>query len=889
MLTFSNPQNAKQADHYFQKDMDYYLGTSSVLGDIAGIAAKTLGVQGMTLTPQSYSLHTMLCNGYHGNKRLIQQGSGKKHTAGFDVTMADPKELSILRTYCKSKNDPLASILDSAHDNAARKTFTFIERYAGYRKLINGKSTFVYSGKLIASRFQHETNRFDEPHTHTHHFIYNMILDENGKWRALENFNLYKNQDLFHQIWHANLAEELHNIGIDTEITDYKKGTFKIKHFNPAITAYFSRRSKEIEETYKTEEIKLQRDLTQEEKDTIKLKLRPSKSKRPLGDIQTEFVREIEETFAFSKADVDRIISPKTSNLCNDTESLDVIINQAAESINETRACFTYEELLKGVLKLTHGKNRTIPIETIESAIVKHSELIRFHDDTLSTKTFHELEKQIVAQTWERKGAYEPIVDSSVIDTRIADAGLTRGQQKALHHILRAQDSLIGIQGDAGSGKTFMLKWANNIAKHEIEFRGLAYTGAAADEIEKESGIKSTTIHSFLAGNYEFDLFPKKRKIWIVDEASMVGSRLLSQLMEKAKQENAQIVLIGDVKQFQSISAGTIFSDLQRSGAMETVTMSEVKRQEEKTLIDAVAAINQNGDYGRAFDLLDKCGMVQEIENGDDRIDKAVEMYLASDTDQTMLLAQSNSNRTLLNQKVREQLKLEGKLSVEKTFDLLANHDIRDIDKSFAQNYRVGQIVVANKQGVLGRNGEKGTITEADPKTHTLTIEKEDGSIHSISLAKHHRHVSVFQPIQKEMGVDERVIFCKNDKKIGVKNGQIGVIQRIDRDTLTIEKQGKEITIDLRNYPYIDHAYAITDTKSQGKTAREVIVVTDIKRVNPESFYVQLTRAKNKLTLFMKDKELLRIGIGARKTRNSTLEKIEYREVVTNEVAKRLN
>jgi len=877
MLTFSNPQSAEQADHYFQKEMNYYLEDDAILGDIIGEASISLGLNGTTLTPQSYPLHTMLCNAHVGNKQLIQKGAGKKHAAGFDITMADPKELSILRTYCKAKDSPLGTILDQAHENAIQKTFDFIQRYAGYRKLVNGKSTFIQSGKLIASRFKHETNRFDEPHTHAHHFIYNMTVDEQGKWRALENFHLFKNQDLFHQIWHANLAKGLQTIGIETEITDYKKGTFRIKNFDPAITEHFSRRSKEIEEAYKAEETKLQRELNQEEKETIKMKLRPSKSKRPLNDIQAEFVAEIEEKFGFSNENIDELIKLNPLDSLINSKELESIINKAAEAINETQACFTYEELLKGVLKLTHGKNKTVSIESIEAAIAIHPELICFHDDTLSTKSFHELEKNIITDVWEGRGTYEPMFESQVIDDFIQNTGLTRGQQEALNHILCAEDSLSGIQGDAGSGKTYMLKWANEIAKGDIEFRGLAFTGSAADEIEKESGMKSTTIHSFLAGNYEEDLFPKKRKIWIIDEASMVGSRLLSQLMAKAKDENAQIVLIGDTKQFQSISAGTIFSDLQHSGTMETVTMSEVKRQEEQTLIDAVTAINQYGDYGKAFDLLDRNGMIQEIEDDTERIDKAVELYLASDPDHTLMLTQSNNERRLLNQKIRDHLIQNGQITQEKEFDVLINHDIRDIDKSFAQNYYIGQIVIANKQGILGRNGEKGVIVSSDPRSHTLMVEKADGTIHQISLAKHHQNISIFQPNRKNIGVGERVMFGKNDKKIGAKNGQIGIVKRIESDTLFIEKQGKEIVIDLRIYPFMDHAYSITDIKSQGKTAKNVIVLVDTKRANQESYYVSLTRAKRKLTMLTEDKEQLRLQLERSKKKNSTIEKNEIK------------
>ncbi len=68
-------------------------------------------------------------------------------------------------------------------------------------------------------------------------------------------------------------------------------------------------------------------------------------------------------------------------------------------------------------------------------------------------------------------------------------------------------------------------------------------------------------------------------QIWVIDEASMVGSVKMSGIMKAAEKAGAKVVLIGDTKQMQASTQGNMFSKLQESGAMNTVRMDENIRQ----------------------------------------------------------------------------------------------------------------------------------------------------------------------------------------------------------------------------------------------------------------------------------------------------------------------
>ena len=70
----------------------------------------------------------------------------------------------------------------------------------------------------------------------------------------------------------------------------------------------------------------------------------------------------------------------------------------------------------------------------------------------------------------------------------------------------------------------------------------------------------------------------------IVDEMSMVDLSLFSALL-RALRPGTRLVLVGDADQLPSVGAGNVFSDLIRSGRVETVFLREVFRQAEQSAI----------------------------------------------------------------------------------------------------------------------------------------------------------------------------------------------------------------------------------------------------------------------------------------------------------------
>jgi ATP-dependent exoDNAse (exonuclease V) alpha subunit len=60
-------------------------------------------------------------------------------------------------------------------------------------------------------------------------------------------------------------------------------------------------------------------------------------------------------------------------------------------------------------------------------------------------------------------------------------------------------------------------------------------------------------------------LLPGK-EIWIVDEASLLSAKDAHALLQRANEQQARVVLVGDTRQLSAVEAGNTFKSLQAGG-----------------------------------------------------------------------------------------------------------------------------------------------------------------------------------------------------------------------------------------------------------------------------------------------------------------------------------
>ena len=107
----------------------------------------------------------------------------------------------------------------------------------------------------------------------------------------------------------------------------------------------------------------------------------------------------------------------------------------------------------------------------------------------------------------------------------------------------------------------------------------------------------------------------------------------------------------------------------------------------------------------------------------------------------------------------------------------------------------------------------------------------------------------------RAFAVGERIVFTRNDKTIGVRNGMLGTVREVGERQLSVELDNDEgksrrVSFDPRRYTAFDHGYAVTIHKSQGATVEQSYVLASRTLDNPLT-YVALTRHRQHMKLYV--------------------------------------
>ena len=360
-----------------------------------------------------------------------------------------------------------------------------------------------------------------------------------------------------------------------------------------------------------------------------------------------------------------------------------------------------------------------------------------------------------------------------------------------------------------------------------------------------------------------------KRTALVVDEGSLASTVQARDLLRIADALRIpRVVLVGDEKQLDAVDAGKPFAQLQQSG-MKTVVMDEIMRQRDPALKEAVEA-SLAGEIGRAFE---KLGSNIAEAKPDNLAGAAAARWLALSPEERAnagLMAPSHALRERINEIVRERLVRDGVVhGPAMTVERLVSRGYTNAEKTLAANYAHGDVVAFHrpyKRLGVGK-GDELRVAGVDHKTRTVNLSGQDGRSVAWApnrLAARTGGVEVYRAEDIELRAGDRIRWTRNDMGLGLVNSQTAEIAAV-RDGRVAFRLEDGRMLDLApgdpQLRHIDRAWASTVHAFQGRNVDTVIAAMEANHPNlttQKSFYVEISRARDRAELVTEDKAALR-------------------------------
>ena len=657
VATVTELRSTSAAVDYYEKD-GYYAKNDPEHRRASfwhGEAASAVGLRGHVHPKRFESLLSGHVPGV--DVRLGRKRDGEHvHRPGWDITLSAPKSVSLEALVRGDRR------VIRAHDQAVYETLDWIEKELletrGWDPETRKRPRVAGQGMAVAG-FRHLTSRDLDPQLHTHCILANMTRIGSGGWRSVEPTLIRRNAKLIGAYYRNELASQLVGLGfaVAPRLIGRVPG-FELAGYGQDFLDAFSGRRREILRFLEERNLPYTAAATQmaalhtrrrkteaglaelvpawrERAVSLGLQCEPAALHPPRPtDPQTGRIVPMPRVVtvehpaneirrrnrAPALPGIPTLIKPSRSKaairhrpghapvrlLKTPERSLVDVVSRAIAHMEERRTVIPRGEIRAVALGHAPGRYRLGEIDAAIERLCREGELVetksRGGDTAYVTDRAIRSERRMLATMRAGRGKALSLADMETPEAQRALSRLTAGQRDAVRLVLLSRDTVVGVQGHAGTGKTTMLKTAASVlGGRGRRIVGLAPSSAAVRVLSREAGIEVRTLQWFLLryGNLSDPASLDRARrdyagtVLAVDESSMIGTVQMEALLGITKTLGvARVVLTGDTKQLRAVDAGQPFRVLQKAG-MATARMDEVLRQRDPGLLAAVTAARE--------------------------------------------------------------------------------------------------------------------------------------------------------------------------------------------------------------------------------------------------------------------------------------------------------
>ncbi|HEY2483653.1 MAG TPA: Ti-type conjugative transfer relaxase TraA, partial [Candidatus Binataceae bacterium] len=470
-------------------------------------------------------------------------------------------------------------------------------------------------------------------------------------------------------------------------------------------------------------------------------------------------------------------------------------------------------------------RNRMARLEASPELVVLGAVGLGPEEIRYTTRSMLRVEERMAEIAFEMAAAdRHPVGEAAFASGISKHPELSSEQREAVRQMTRARNIEV-LAGLAGTGKSAAVAVAKDAWEASGDrVRGSALSGIAAENLQKSSGVESRTLASWELAWKNGRERVSTGDVFVIDEAGMLGSRQMARVLARLHGAGAKAVPIGDTAQLQPIEAGAAFRAIaERTGYQE---LTAIRRQQAQWQREASRDFAR-GNAGAALVSYQEHGAIRFTATREQAKDRLIGDWAHQRDSQpekrSLILAHTRADVAELNQRARAVLKQRGEL-------------------------------------------------EPEVKVETSReVTRDDGSL-------------AIERGERVFAAGDRVMFLKNDRELGVKNGSLGMVISFNADSVEVildEKKERQVSFELRNYAAIDHGYAATVHKAQGGTVDRAFVLAT-PGMDRHLSYVGMTRHREDARLYVgnddfKDFEALKERLSRARPKDTALDYAQRR------------
>lgn len=665
---------------------DYYQNGVEPPGQWAGKGAAALGLSGVV---EAEALRDLMEGYSPGGQPLVQNAGKGERKPAWDLCFSASKTVS---TIWSQADAATRQAIEAAHAASVRAACDYLEADAGWTRRGRAGAQRERAG-LVFALYEHGASRLGDPQLHTHALLCNVGVRAEGTTGSLESKPVFQHKMAAGALYRAELAARLQQMGFPIE----RSGAFfEIAGVPQKLCDAFSRRRAQIKEQIK------QRGITTAAGAAAAALATRTAKKAVSREVLREQWQQIGQTFGFGETQVTRLLR-STQLHKKDTTPL---FRAGVAELLQGESHFTERVLLRfaaeaapgtalGAADLQDGMKRFLAHEPTLVAIgpgcYTTKDVLAVEQELLaSAKRLHESGQHKLPPTMTKRAAQK--AEKAASAAQQIPVKLSDEQRAALEYVTTQEGSLQLVSGMAGTGKTFFLSAAKS-AWEEAGYQviGASLSGKAARGLQDGAGITSATVTRLLMdldydwkhtlGHHLWQLgrAAQGKKTWgppermglnrntvlVIDEAAMLGSKMLNALLKAVEKAGAKLVLVGDAKQLQAIETGGAFLELQkRFGAAE---LSAIQRQREAWAREAVKDFAE-GRTAKALEAYAARGLLTVTKTRHDAMEQLLTDWKKAGgierPEDSLIFTGLRAERAVMNRWAQQERKNAGKLGV---------------------------------------------------------------------------------------------------------------------------------------------------------------------------------------------------------------------------------